>query len=147
MSYFSNFRVLGTEGVVVPRFTGIIDGGVKREIFRKLYVLTSNKYLAQINTDWIADGTIAPDIVMTDEKRQMQHNIDLPYCAGKLEPLASLYKPHVRRVARHIGLPEEFAMRIPCPGPAQLLRVGGEFNENKLRIAQMATDVVEQMVE
>jgi len=32
---------------------------------------------------------------MTGEKRQTQHNVDLPYTMRKLEPLAPLYKPHV----------------------------------------------------
>jgi len=102
--------------------------------------------IAAIGADWIADGTIYPDIVMTDEKRQTQHNVNLPYNMKKLEAVAPLYKPHVRRVASYLGIPKDFAMRIPCPGPAQLLRVGGAFNEEKLRICKHATDVVEQKV-
>ena len=37
-------------------------------------------------------------------------------------------------------------MKIPCPGPAQLLRVGGAFSAGKLRVSKVATDVVESMV-
>ena len=116
-------------------------------MFRGLYVVTSNKHIASLGADWIADGTIAPDIVMTDEQRQIQHNVNLPYNMKKLEPLAPLYKPHVRKVAMHLGIPRDFATRIPCPGPAQLLRVGGAFSEEKLIVCKRATDIVESLVQ
>lgn len=143
---FPNFTVIRTAELVIPWFEGIEDGTLKREMFRTLYTLTSNKHLAGLQADWIADGTIRPDIDMTDENRQIQHNVNLPYSMKKLEPLSALYKPHVRRVAAALGMPRDFAMRIPCPGPAQLLRVGGAFSAAKLRVSKVATDVVESMV-
>jgi len=143
---FPNFQVIHNSELILPWFDGIEDGTLKRDMFRRLYTLTSNKHIASLQADWIADGTICPDIVMTDQNRQIQHNVNLPYNMKKLEPFSSLYKPHVRRVAMHLGMPREFAMRIPCPGPAQLLRVGGAFSSEKLRICKIATDVVEQMV-
>lgn len=143
---FPNFEVIHTREQILPWFDGIEDGTLKRDIFRGLYTLTSNKHIASLKADWIADGTIYPDIVMTDQNRQIQHNVNLPYNMKKLEPFSALYKPHVRRVAMHLGMPREFAMRIPCPGPAQLLRVGGAFNTDKLQTCKIATDVVEQMV-
>jgi len=143
---FSNFEVIHTSELVISWFHGVEDGTLKREMFRSLYTLTSNRHLAGLRADWIADGTIYPDIVMTDQNRQIQHNVNLPYSMKKLEPFSALYKPHVRRVAARLGMPREFAMKIPCPGPAQLLRVGGAFNADKLRISKIATDVVEEMV-
>jgi GMP synthase (glutamine-hydrolysing) B subunit len=143
---FPNFQVLRTRDTVLPAFEGVEDGTKKREMFRDLYTQTSNKHIAAIEADWIADGTIAPDIVMTDQNRQIQHNVNLPYNMKKLEAFSALYKPHVRRVAVHLGIPRDFAMRIPCPGPAQLLRVGGPFSEEKLQISKLATDIVEKRV-
>jgi len=143
---FPRFEVIRTAELILPWFEGIEDGTLKREIFRSLYTLTSNKHLAALGADWIADGTIFPDIVMTDQNRQIQHNVNLPYSMRKLEPFSALYKPHVRRVAAHLGMPRDFAMRIPCPGPAQLLRVGGAFSADKLRVSKLATDAVETML-
>ena len=143
---FPNFEVIHTDELVIPWFEGVEDGTLKREMFRSLYTLTSNKHIASLQADWIADGTIFPDIVMTDQNRQIQHNVNLPYSMNKLEPFSALYKPHVRRVAARLGMPREFAMKIPCPGPAQLLRVGGPFSADKLRVSKVATDVVETMV-
>ena len=145
-SNFPNFEVITTRELVIPWFEGVEDGTMKREMFRSLYTLASNRHIARLQTDWIADGTIYPDIVMTDQNRQIQHNVNLPYSMRKLEPFSALYKPHVRRVATQLGMPRELAMRIPCPGPAQLLRVGGAFSAEKLTVAKMATDVVETMV-
>ncbi|HPA79498.1 MAG TPA: hypothetical protein PLS95_01690 [Thermoanaerobaculales bacterium] len=143
---FPNFTVIHTGELIIPWFEGVEDGTAKREMFRTLYTLTSNKHLAALRADWIADGTIRPDIDMTDQNRQTQHNVNLPYSMRKLEPFSALYKPHVRRVAIELGMPREFAMKIPCPGPAQLLRVGGAFSADKLRVSRVATDVVESMV-
>ncbi len=143
---FPNFHVIHTREIVLPWFEDVVDGTLKREMFRNLYTMTSNKYISSIQSDWIVDGTIRPDIVMTDQNRQIQHNVNLPYNMKKLEPFSALYKPHVRRVAAHLGMPEDFAMRIPCPGPAQLLRVGGVFNQEKLHVCKIATDIVEKMV-
>ncbi|HNT36443.1 MAG TPA: hypothetical protein PKH07_15760 [bacterium] len=143
---FPHFEVIHTRDIVLPWFEGVQDGTMKREMFRSRYTITSNKHIASLGADWIADGTIAPDIVMTDQNRQIQHNVNLPYNMNKLEPLSSLYKPHVRRVAIHLGIPQDFAMRIPCPGPAQLLRVGGAFSAAKLQISKQASDIVEQRV-
>jgi GMP synthase (glutamine-hydrolysing) len=145
-SDFPNFEVIHTGELIVPWFEGVEDGTLKREMFRSLYTLTSNKHIAALQANWIADGTIFPDIVMTDQNRQIQHNVNLPYSMKKLEPFSALYKPHVRRVAARLGMPREFAMKIPCPGPAQLLRVGGSFSAAKLRVSKVATDVVETMV-
>jgi len=143
---FPNFEVIQTSELVIPWFNGVEDGTLKREMFRSLYTLTSNKHIAGLRADWVADGTIHPDIVMTDQNRQIQHNVNLPYSMKKLEPFSALYKPHVRRVAAQLGMPREFAMRIPCPGPAQLLRVGGAFSADKLRVSKVATDVVETTI-
>jgi GMP synthase (glutamine-hydrolysing) len=143
---FANFEVIHTAELVIPWFEGVEDGTLKREMFRGLYTLTSNKHIAGLGADWIADGTIYPDIVMTDQNRQIQHNVNLPYSMKKLEAFSALYKPHVRRVAAHLGMPRDFAMKIPCPGPAQLLRVGGAFSAEKLAVCKKATDVVESMV-
>jgi len=143
---FPNFTVIHTAELVIPWFEGVEDGTAKREMFRTLYTLTSNKHIAALQADWIADGTIRPDIDMTDQNRQIQHNVNLPYSMKKLEPFSALYKPHVRRVGAALGMPREFAMKIPCPGPAQLLRVGGAFSAGKLRVSKVATDVVESMV-
>jgi len=144
---FPNFEVLRTADVTLPALEGLRDGRRKREAMIGTYVGASNAHIEAIGANFVADGTIKPDIETTASGRQRQHNLNLPYGATKIEPVAPLYKPHVRRLGMHLGLPSEFAHKIPCPGPAMLLRVGGEFTRKKLEVARTATDVFEQAVE
>ena len=144
---FPSLRILDMRSKYFSALEGIDGGEKKREIFRRLYTETSNAYIREICAGWIADGTIAPDIIETEGKVKTQHNVMLPYAINKLELLASLYKPHVRKVALRLGAPPEAAFRIPCPGPAQLIRVVGPVNPRKLEIAKIATDFVERETE
>jgi len=52
---------------------------------------------------------------MTDEKRQTQHNADLPFTIRKLEPLPPLYKPHVAMTMLMRGSPA-LSARAPIKG-------------------------------
>lgn len=144
---YRNFSIIDISEKVIPALTGHGDGELKRKIFISRYKERSDEYIQEAGASWIADGTIAPDIRETDAGFKSQHNVGWSYVARKLEPLASLAKPQVRKVGIALGLPEEFAHRIPCPGPAQILRVVGSFNQDKLLRSQKGTDMVEQMVE
>jgi GMP synthase (glutamine-hydrolysing) len=142
-----NFRVINVRSKYFSALEGVDGGEKKRATFRQLYTATSNEILKEIGAAWVADGTIAPDIIETGDKVKTQHNVELPYQADKLEPLSSLYKPHVRKVAARLGVPAEAAFKIPCPGPAQLIRVVGPVNPRKLEMAKIASDYVERGTE
>jgi GMP synthase (glutamine-hydrolysing) len=144
---FPNFDLVDTSSIVPEALEGISEGRLKRETMISHYVRASNGYFKAIGAGMLGDGTIKPDIETTKAGRQRQHNVDIKYEVPKLEPLAALYKPQVRRLGEYLGLSPEFVHQIPCPGPATLLRVGGLFNEKKLELAKRATDVVERAVE
>jgi len=145
----TNFRVVHVKEKFLPSLCDLSDGEAKRNVFRENYTKVSNEILQELSADWIADGTIAPDIIETEGevKVKTQHNVGLPYATKKFELIASLYKPHVRRLGKYLGIPDKVAFGIPCPGPAEMLRVGGIFTDEKLQIAKIATDVVEQMTD
>ncbi|MHC4514098.1 MAG: GMP synthase (glutamine-hydrolyzing) [Planctomycetota bacterium] len=142
-----NFSVLEVRDEVLPPLIGLSDGEEKRKNFISNYKKISDQYIQKIGADWIADGTIAPDIIETEGGFKSQHNVGWSYTVRKLEPLASLAKPQVRKVGEHLGLPASFTHRIPCPGPAQIVRTVGLFSEEKLNVSQHATDLIEQLVE
>jgi len=146
-SELPNFTVLEVRDKVLPPLVGLSDGEEKRKNFISNYKKISDEYVQEIGADWIADGTIAPDISETEGGFMSQHNVGWNYTVRKLEPLASLAKPQVRKVGEHLGLPASFTHRIPCPGPAQIVRTVGLFSEAKLNVSQQATDLVEQLVE
>jgi GMP synthase (glutamine-hydrolysing) len=142
-----NFSVLEVKQDILPPLVGLSDGEEKRKTFIGNYKKISDKHVQEIGADWIADGTIAPDISETEGGFKSQHNVGWDYTVRKLEPLASLAKPQVRKVGEHLGLPASFTHRIPCPGPAQIIRTVGLFSEDKLNVSQQATDLIEQLVE
>ncbi len=142
-----NFTVLEVRDEILPPLVGLSNGEEKRKTFIGNYRKVSDRYIEQLGATWIADGTIAPDIAETEGGFKSQHNVGWNYSVRKLEPLASLAKPQVRKVGEYLDLPPSFTHRIPCPGPAQILRTVGEFTEQKLHLSQLATDIVEQEVE
>ena len=142
-----NFTVLEVKDEILPPLVGLSDGEEKRKTFIGNYRKVSDKHIAQLSASWIADGTIAPDIIETEGGFKSQHNVGWDYSVGKLEPLASLAKPQVRKVGEYLDLPPSFTHRIPCPGPAQIVRTVGEFTEDKLYTGQLASDIIEQEVE
>ncbi len=142
-----NFEVLEVRDEILPPLVGLSDGEEKRKTFIGNYRKVSDRHIAQLGASWIADGTIAPDIIETEGGFKSQHNVGWNYSVGKIEPLASLAKPQVRKVGEYLDLPPSFTHRIPCPGPAQIIRTVGEFNEEKLRIGQLASDIIEQETE
>jgi GMP synthase (glutamine-hydrolysing) len=142
-----NFTVLEVRDEILPPLLGLSDGEEKRKTFIANYRKVSDRHIGQMGATWIADGTIAPDISETEGGFKSQHNVGWNYSVGKLEPLASLAKPQVRKVGEYLDLPPSFTHRIPCPGPAQIVRTVGEFTEEKLHTGQLASDIIEQETE
>jgi len=60
-----------------------------------------------------------------------------------IEPLRTLYKDEVKRVAKLLGVPNEFLQRHPFPGPGLAVRIIGEVTPEKIRIARHASKIVE----
>ncbi|MFC1494027.1 hypothetical protein ACFL6W_01995 [Thermodesulfobacteriota bacterium] len=142
-----NFTILEVKDEILPPLVGLSDGEEKRKTFISNYRKVSDRHIDQLGASWIADGTIAPDIIETEGGFKSQHNVGWNYSVGKIEPLASLAKPQVRKVGEYLDLPPSFTHRIPCPGPAQIVRTVGEFTEEKLRTGQLASDIIEQETE
>jgi len=96
-------------------------------------------------------GTIRPDILETARGIKTQHNILSQigispverYNFQVIEPLAPLFKPQVRQVARHLMIPPEMSERQPFPGPGLSVRVVGEIEVNKLESLKKATAITE----
>ena len=60
-----------------------------------------------------------------------------------IEPLSSLYKDEVRKVAKLLGIPDALLKRHPFPGPGLAVRIIGEVTSEKIRIAKHASEIVE----
>ena len=125
---------------------GLSDPEEKRKAIGKTFIdifdLEAN---AIKNVDWLAQGTIYPDIIESVSVNgpsvtiKSHHNVGgLPdYMKLKIiEPLKSLFKDEVRRVGESLNLPSQILNRHPFPGPGLGIRILGEITEQKIHILQ-----------
>ncbi|MDD4953473.1 MAG: ATP-binding protein [Candidatus Omnitrophica bacterium] len=132
---------------------GVTDPEKKREaitqtfykdVFAELVKKSGAKYLLQ--------GTILTDVDETVAGIKRQHNVFMqlgidPQAAFGykiIEPLVELRKDGVRKVAAALGMPEKIYNRMPFPGPALAARVIGEATPERIKVARLATMIVEE---
>jgi len=132
---------------------GLTDPEEKRQaITDTFYRDVFAKAVKRTKATFLLHGTILTDIEETVAGIKRQHNIltqigidpQKAYGYKVLEPLATLRKDGVRRVAGLLGLPQSITKRIPFPGPALATRIVGEVTEAKLATVRKATAVVEE---
>lgn len=132
---------------------GITDPEQKRQaITDTFYKKVFGKLVRESGAKFLIHGTILTDIEETVAGIKRQHNIlvqlgidvQKEYGYQVIEPLKTLRKDGVRKVAAALGLPKEITHRIPFPGPALAARIIGEVTEEKLALVRKATAIVEQ---
>src|SRR5512136_2036134 len=132
---------------------GLTDPEEKRQaITHTFYKDVFGKAVRRTKATFLLHGTILTDIEETVAGIKRQHNIlaqigidpQKTYGYKVLEPLATLRKDGVRRVAALLGLPPSITKRIPFPGPALATRIVGEVTEEKLATVRKATAIVEE---
>jgi GMP synthase (glutamine-hydrolysing) len=101
---------------------------------------------------WLAQGTLYPDVIESAStagpasRIKAHHNVaglpkGIPF--KLLEPLRELYKDEVRKVAAQLGMPREFVVRHPVPGPGLAVRIVGEVTPQKLGVCREASAIFE----
>jgi GMP synthase (glutamine-hydrolysing) len=132
---------------------GLTDPEEKRQaITDTFYRNVLAKAVKREGATTLLHGTILTDIEETVAGIKRQHNIlaqvgidpQKAYGYEVLEPLQTLRKDGVRRVARMLGLPATITERIPFPGPALATRIVGEVTRKRLETVRAATTIVEK---
>jgi len=59
-----------------------------------------------------------------------------------IEPFRELFKDEVRELGRELGIPEEFIIRQPFPGPGLAIRIIGPVNETDLILLREADAII-----
>ena len=100
--------------------------------------------------DFLAQGTIYPDILESKDGVKAHHNVgglpeDLQF--DLVEPVKLLYKDEVRVVGRELGLPENMVERQPFPGPGLGVRCLGAIARDRLEALREADAIVREEME
>lgn len=100
---------------------------------------------------FLVQGTLYPDVIESGKGIgpaaviKSHHNVGgLPRKMQLeiIEPLRSLFKDEVRRIAQVLGLPSSFIERKPFPGPGLAVRIVGPVTEERLRLVREADRIL-----
>jgi GMP synthase (glutamine-hydrolysing) len=140
---------------MLKRLKGITGPEEKRKIIGNFYIdIFEDEMFKLIKKDhdvqFLLQGTIYSDVIESQGTKyasriKSHHNVGgLPenMKLKLIEPLRELYKDEVRSLGRAIGLPEEFVMKQPFPGPGFAVRIRGEVTRERLEKEKHADKIV-----
>ncbi len=130
---------------------GLDDPEAKRKAIGKTFIEVFDQEAHKIqNVDWLAQGTIYPDVIESVSVNgpsvtiKSHHNVGGLPAAMKLkvvEPLRLLFKDEVRRVGKALGIGDHLLSRHPFPGPGLGIRILGDITEEKVQLLQEADHI------
>lgn len=149
-----NVLVIHAKERFYAKLEGVIDPEKKRKIIGELFIRVFEEVARKENAQFFVQGTIAPDWIESGgglrDTIKSHHNVGgLPERIEFeiVEPLRDLYKDEVRIVGQTLGLPSEVYERQPFPGPGLAVRILGEADPERTRIAREACAIVEEEIE
>jgi len=141
-------KLVRAKGLFLRRLKGVEDPEEKRRLIGQSFVEVFEKEAAQRGADFLAQGTLYPDLVESRSAFggpsaviKSHHNVGgLPsrMRLKLIEPLRELFKDEVRAVGKELGVPEEVSLRHPFPGPGLAVRIIGQVTEERLRMLRAA---------
>ncbi len=145
-------KVLKVQERFLREMKGLRDAEEKRKKFRETFYRVLSETAENEDCRFLVQGTIQADIIETKGGVKTQHNVLAQigispkelYGFQVIEPVVSLYKEEVRKVARYLKIPEALSERQPFPGPGLSVRVVGEIRKDKLETLKKATAITEQ---
>ncbi|MBE7049044.1 MAG: glutamine-hydrolyzing GMP synthase [Ruminococcaceae bacterium] len=117
------------------KVAGVTDPEEKRKIIGNEFIVVFDEEASKLtDVDFLAQGTIYPDIIESDGVKA-HHNVGgLPENMQfeLVEPIRLLYKDEVRVVGKALGLPANMVDRQPFPGPGLGVRCLGAITRDRL---------------
>ncbi len=148
-----NFTSIDASKAFLDKLKGVNEPEKKRMIVGEEFIKVFSEFAKKNGPfKWLAQGTLYPDVIESGVSKgpaaviKSHHNVGgLPDWLNLkiLEPLRELYKDEVRKIAKLLGVPEKLFMRHPFPGPGLAVRIIGKVTPTKLRIAKIASKIVE----
>ncbi len=127
---------------------GVDEPEKKRKIIGAEFIRVFEEEARKVGdeVDFLAQGTIYPDIIESDGVKA-HHNVgglpdDLQF--DLVEPVKLLYKDEVREVGHALGLPEGMVERQPFPGPGLGVRCLGAITRDRLEALREADAILRE---
>ena len=130
---------------------GVADPERKRKIIGNLFIeIFEEQALTLTDVDWLAQGTIYPDVIESAGAGGKAHVIKSHHNVGGLpermnmrlvEPLRELFKDEVRKLGTELGLPFDMVHRHPFPGPGLGVRILGEVRKEYADLLRRADHI------
>ena len=140
----------------LKRLNGIIDPEEKRKIIGKTFIDVFQDEAKKINnTQWLAQGTIYPDVIESAASSENAHLIKSHHNVAGLpenmnlklvEPLRELFKDEVRKLGIELGIDKQLINRHPFPGPGLAVRILGEVKKEYADILREADNIFIEML-
>ncbi len=131
----------------LTKLEGIDDPEQKRKIIGNEFIVVFDEEAKKLtDVDFLAQGTIYPDIIESDGVKA-HHNVgglpeDMEF--ELVEPIKLLYKDEVRVVGKALGLPATMVDRQPFPGPGLGVRCLGAIDRERLHALREADAILRE---
>ncbi len=132
--------------IFFSKLKNVHDPEKKRKIIGETFIRIFEKEARKLkNVDFLAQGTIYPDVIESSSKDSKSDIIKSHHNVGGLpkdinfklvEPIRSLFKDEVRKIGKSLGIPLSLIDRHPFPGPGLAVRILGDVTKEKVRILQ-----------
>ncbi len=130
------------------KLEGVSDPEQKRKIIGGEFIRVFEEEARKLDgIEFLAQGTIYPDIVESDGAVKAHHNVgglpeDLKF--ELVEPIKLLYKDEVRVVGKELGLPDAMVFRQPFPGPGLGVRCTGAITRDRLEAVRESDAILRE---
>ena len=146
-----DIRLVDASELFLTKLIGVTDPEQKRKIIGNTFIDVFENEAKKIkDVDWLAQGTIYPDVIESSSDNhnssviKSHHNVGgLPERMNLklLEPLRELFKDEVRKIGKELNTPKHILFRHPFPGPGLGIRIMGEISKERIDILQRADNI------
>ncbi len=132
----------------LDKLAGVAEPEKKRKIIGGEFIDVFAEEAEKLTgVDYLAQGTIYPDILESDGGVKAHHNVGgLPggMTFQLCEPVKLLFKDEVRVVGDALGLPHSMVYRQPFPGPGLGVRCLGAITRDRLHALREADAILRE---
>ena len=137
-----NVNLLDRKKEFLSALSEVKDPERKRKIIGNKFIEEFEKFSGQFkDIKYLAQGTLYPDVIESGgygkvaDKIKSHHNVGgLPEKMKfkLIEPVNELFKDEVRKIGNDLGIPSDFILRHPFPGPGLGIRIIGKITKERL---------------